>query len=158
MTEEVISRMAVGVNRLFLPVTWCVGITKLQLRAITVQAILVLVTVTATAKIIPPKPVSPVEANGVRYSADRDGRDQYAVATDVATGKQLWKVKVFHTRIKPWIEEDVQWVFITNLRLVDNTLFVRDGRGRCYTVDVKTQRVRRAPCGAVFTPQEGAPQ
>jgi outer membrane protein assembly factor BamB len=132
--------------------------TKLQLRAVIVHAILALATVTATAKIVPPKPVSPVEANGVRYSADRDGRDQYAVATDIATGKQLWKVKVFHTHIKPWIEEDVQWVFITNLRLMDNTLFVRDGMGRCYAVDVKTQRVRQAPCGTVFTAHGGAPQ
>jgi len=132
--------------------------TKLRFRATIVHAILALVTVSAIAKIMPPKPVVPVEANGVRYSADRDGQDQYAVATDIATGKQLWKVKVFHTPIRFWIEEDVQWVFITDLRLMDNTLVVRDGKARCYAVDIKTQRVRKAPCRPAFTPQEGAPQ
>jgi hypothetical protein len=131
---------------------------KLRFRVAIVHATLALVTVSAMAKIMPPKPVVPVEANGVRYSADRDGQDQYAVATDIATGKQMWKVKVFHTPIRFWIEEDVQWVFITDLRLMDNTLFVRDGKARCYAVDVKTQRVRKAPCSPAFTPQEGAPQ
>ena len=128
--------------------------TKLRFRAAIVHAILALVTVSAMAKIMPLKPVVPVEANGVRYSADRDGQDQYAVATDIATGKQLWKVKVFHTPIKFWIEEDVQWVFITELRLMDNTLVVRDGKTRCYAVDVKTQRVRKATCSPAFTPQQ----
>jgi hypothetical protein len=108
-----------------------VAVTKVQLRYVIAHATLALATVTAVAKIMPPKPVVPVEANGVRYSAERDGRDQYAVATDIATGKQLWKVKVFHTPTRFWIEEDVQWVFITNLRLIENTLFVRDGKARC---------------------------
>jgi hypothetical protein len=107
--------------------------------------------VSAWAKIAPLKPVTPVESNGVRYSADRDGKDQYVVATDIPTGNQLWKVKVFHTQIKPWIEEDVQWVFITDLKLVNNSLFVRDGKARCYTVDVKNRRVSKAACNGVFT-------
>ena len=100
----------------------------------------------------------PVEANGVRYSADRDGRDQYAVATDIATGKQLWKVRVFHTHIKFWIEEDVQWVFITDLKLMDNSLFVRDGKGRCYAVDINRHRVLKASCSVAFSQQERASQ
>ena len=109
------------------------------------------VTMAAAAKIIPPKPVAPVEANGVRYSADPDGRDQYVVATDTETGNQLWKVKVFRTHIKFWIEEDVQWVFITNLKLMDNSLFVRDGKARCYAVDINSHRVRKTPCNPIFT-------
>jgi outer membrane protein assembly factor BamB len=128
--------------------------TKLRLRATVVHATLVLATMTAVAKIAPLRPVAPVQANGVRYSADRDGRDQYAVATDIATGKQLWKVKVFHTHIKFWIEEDVQWVFITDLRLMDNSLFVRDGKARCYAVVIKNHRVRKAPCSAAFGQRE----
>jgi outer membrane protein assembly factor BamB len=130
--------------------------TKLQLRPVIVRVTLALATVVAAAKIAPPKPVVPVEANGVRYSADRDGSDQYAVASDIATGKQLWKVKVFHTHIKFWIEEDVQWVFITDLKLMDNSLFVRDGKARCYAVDINSHRVRKAPCSVAFGQQERA--
>ena len=115
---------------------------------------LISVSTTISAKIAPPKPVPPVESAGVRYSADRDGKDQYVVASDTATGKQLWRVKVFHTHTKPWIEEDVQWVFITNLKLVKNSLFVRDGKQRCYAVDVKTHAVGKADCSGVFADKE----
>jgi outer membrane protein assembly factor BamB len=127
---------------------------KPQFRLAFVCALVALAMCTAAAKIAPLKPVTPVDSNGVRYSADRDGKDQYVVATDMATGKQLWRVRVFHTYIKFWVEEDVQWVFITNLKLVDNSLWVRDGKARCYAVDVKTHRVRKAPCSGVFEEQE----
>ena len=126
---------------------------RLQLRAVLVCA-LISVSTAIAAKIAPPKPVPPVESNGVRYTADRDGRDQYVVATDTATGKQLWRVKVFHTHVKPWIEEDVQWVFITDLKLVKNSLFVRDGKERCYAVDIRTQAIRKADCSGAFADRE----
>jgi len=130
-------------------------IAKFRFHAVIRYAMFAMVTAVATAKILPPRPVAPVINNGVRYSADRDGRDQYVVATDISTGKELWKVKVFHTRIKFWVEEDVQWVFITDLRLMDTSLFVRDGKARCYSVDVSSHRVRKVSCGTVFTQQEG---
>ena len=126
---------------------------KLQFRAVLV-CVLVSVSTVMAAKIAPPKPVPPVESNGVRYSADRDGKDQYVVATDTTSGRQLWKVKVFHTHIKPWIEEDVQWVFITDLKLLNNSLLVRDGKERCYAVDVKTHAIRKADCIGVFADRE----
>lgn len=126
---------------------------RLQFRALLACA-LVSVSTAVAAKIAPPKPVPPVESGGVKYSADRDGKDQYVLATDTTTGKQLWRVKVFHTHIKPWIEEDVQWAFITDLKLVKNSLFLRDGKERCYAVDVKTHAVRKADCSGVFEDRE----
>jgi len=64
------------------------------------------------AKRVPPKEVSPIVADGIRYSADGDGTDSYVVASDEASGKTLWSVKVFHTRIKFWREEDNQRLLI----------------------------------------------
>jgi hypothetical protein len=93
-------------------------------------AAILLFTASAVAKRNPPKPVPPVISGGIRYSAEGDARDQYVVATDMASGNQLWKVKVFHNRIKPWMEVDVQWVVITDLKLVDNALLVKDERSR----------------------------
>ena len=104
----------------------------------------------AAAKRMPPKPVSPVISGGIRSSAEGDGRDQYVVAADAASGKVLWKVKVFHNIIKFWMEEDVQWVFITDLKLVDNTLLVRDEDARCYSVELKTRGVKKLRCDAFF--------
>ena len=131
---------------------------RLQFRALLVCIVITLATGLAIAKIAPLKPVAPVESNGVRYAAYGDGRDQYVEASDIATGKELWKVKVFHTHIKFWIEEDVQWIFIKELKVVDNLLFVRDGQARCYAVDVKTRRIRKALCTGVFTQQESSTQ
>src|ERR1017187_8768570 len=77
-----------------------------------------------------------------------------ATAKDVSGGKQLWKVRVFHTPIKSSVEEDVQWVFVTDLKLIDNSVFVRDEKARCYAIPLSTHRVRKAPCGTVFTRPE----
>lgn len=104
----------------------------------------------ALAKRVNPKPVQPVEANGIRYTAEGDGEDQYVIATDLKTSKELWKVKIFHTRIKFWLEEDVQWIFITNLKLSNNSLFVRDEKSRCYAVDLRSHKVRKIDCGSTF--------
>ena len=105
----------------------------------------------AVAKRMQPKPVSPVISGGVRYSAEGDGRDQYVVAADASSGNVLWKVKVFHNHTKFWVEEDVQWVYITNLKLMDNSLLVRDERSRCYSVDLTKKHVKKQQCGDVFS-------
>jgi len=105
---------------------------------------------TATAKRIPPKPVTPVVFEGIRYSADGNGRDQYVVAEDAATGRLLWKVRIFHTRISFWTEEDVQWVYISHLKIMNNSLIVKDERARCYAVELKRRRVKKYRCDDIF--------
>jgi hypothetical protein len=104
----------------------------------------------ALAKRAATKPVSPVTSGGIRYSADGDGRNEYLVAANAADGKELWKVKVFHNYIEPSLEEDVQWIFITDLKLVENSILVRDERSRCYSVNLETKAVRRLRCGGAF--------
>ena len=98
------------------------------------------------AKRIPPKPVKPVSANGVTYSAEGDGRKGYVVATDTSTQKELWRVQIFMVHIKFWIEEDVQWVYITDLRITGDVLLVRDERAKCYAVGLRDKRVKSASC------------
>ena len=113
---------------------------------------LAIFTATAAAKRVPPRPVAPVILDGVRYSAQGDGRDQYVVAEDASSGNELWKVKVFHNNVKFWIEEDVQWVFISNLKLANNMLFVRDEQSRCYSIDLKRKHVSKQKCDGLFSP------
>ena len=124
---------------------------KLCQRSLIIWIVLALVVACAVAKRMPPKPVAPVVANGVRYSAEGDGRNGYVVAADAASGNILWKVKVFHNPIKFWVEEDVQWVYITNLRLVEQSLFIRDESARCYSIDLKTKHVRNQACPQFFS-------
>jgi outer membrane protein assembly factor BamB len=98
------------------------------------------------AKRVPPKPVSPVVYAGVTYSVAGDGREGYVVAIETSTGKELWKVKVFTVHIKGWTEEDVQWVFITDLSLDSNALLIRDEKSRCYRLDLEKKRVKKDKC------------
>lgn len=91
-------------------------------------------------------PVNPVVRGNIRYSAQGDGRIGYVIASEVTTGKELWRVEIFRIHIKPWIEEDVQWVFISDLKLLDNALLVRDEKSRCYRLDLATRRVQKSLC------------
>ena len=105
-----------------------------------------------SAKRVPPKDVPPVVVNSTRYSVNGDGRDSYVVATDVPSGKELWRVKVFHTRIEFWRgEEDNQWVFIGDLKSPGNSLLVRDERNRCYSIDLDTRHVKIKDSATAFS-------
>jgi len=97
-------------------------------------------------KRVPPKPVSPVVRAGVTYSVAGDGRAGYVVATETSTGRELWRVKVFTVHTKFWMEEDVQWVFITDLKSDAAALLVRDERSRCYRLDLNKKRVKKETC------------
>jgi hypothetical protein len=118
-------------------------------------SLLLLCSLPATAKRIPPKEVSPIVANGVRYSAEGDGKHSYVVATAECSGKPLWRVKVFHTRIQLWRgEEDNQWVFISDMKLAGDSILVRDEKNRCYSISLTTKHVKKTNCGGSFPPQE----
>jgi len=93
-----------------------------------------------------PKPVTPVKGAEVTYSADGTGREAFVVATDTSSGKELWRVRIFKVHIKFWIEEDNQWIYITNLKLSGNTLLVRDERDRCYQLELNTKKVKKDVC------------
>jgi hypothetical protein len=111
--------------------------------------------VAAVAKRIAPKDVADIVADGIRYSVNGDGRDSFVVATDMVAGKDLWKVKVFHTRIEFWRgEEDNQWVFISDMKLVANTILVRDEKNRCYSIPLSGKHVKKTRCGNTFPPQD----
>jgi len=90
--------------------------------------------------------VSPVTSNGIMYSASGNGRAGYVVATDVATGKELWRQRIFKTHIRRKLEEDVQWIFISHLAVDGGNLLVRDEKSRCYTLDLGKHHVRKAAC------------
>jgi hypothetical protein len=87
--------------------------------------------VSSLAKRAQPKPVTPVVYAGIRYAADGDGVDEYVVASDASSGKALWKVRVAHNNHDPRMEQDVQDVYITDLKAAKDELLVRDEKFRC---------------------------
>jgi hypothetical protein len=96
----------------------------------------------ADAKRKAPNPVTPVVANGVRYSAVMNGRDESVSAVDAVSGRELWRATVFHNQYDPSLENDVQDVFITDLALQGVTLLVKDEKSRMFSIDLKTRTVK----------------
>ena len=88
--------------------------------------------------------VEPVIYGGVRYAAPNDnGRRGYIQAWDTKTETKLCELTVYRKFINPFLEEDVQWVFIKKLSVEDGWLKVIDERDREYGVNLKTRMVKR---------------
>jgi hypothetical protein len=85
----------------------------------------------------------------VRFIAPNDnGRRAYVQAWDAKTDEKLWDITLFQNFIKPWREECLQWVFIKELRIVNQTLIARDEHDRFYCVDLKTRAVKKRKSAA----------
>lgn len=95
------------------------------------------------AKRAAPKPVPPVIWQGVEYRAPL-GEIGVVQAFDLASGRKLWKTTVYHVVINPLVEEDVQWVLISEMRIQEEKLVITNERGRKYRLDLKTGRVEGA--------------
>lgn len=91
----------------------------------------------------PPK-VEPVVHEGVRYTAPNDnGTRGYVVASEVSDGKKRWDVTVFRIHMIPFMEQDVQHVYIKHLAIRGAALVVTDEKGREFRVDLKTHKVQK---------------
>jgi hypothetical protein len=108
----------------------------------------------AMAKRKAPEPVKPVTANGVTYSAVGDGKSAYVEATESSTGKQLWKVLVYKVHMDSRMEVDAQYVYITELKIIGNALWVRDEKKRCFELDL-TSRKSKPEASPADWPQPG---
>lgn len=80
------------------------------------------------------------------------------IAEDVGSGKELWRLPIYSTTIDPSYEEDVQWVFITQLDIQGDQLLVRDERRRVHVVDLSTRTVVDSQTDHRPTPAEQAEQ
>jgi hypothetical protein len=94
------------------------------------------------AKRVAPTPVPPVTIGSTKYSAPSD-KMGHVVATDTSNGKELWRVRIYSVLINPFLERDVQDVFITSLVISGGTLLIENERGDKYTLDVNTRRVAK---------------
>ena len=100
----------------------------------------------AQAKRAPVPVVAPITHEGVVYQATGNGETAFIIAKDEKTGKELWKAKVYHVHIDPLKEGDVQMIFIKGMLLSSKTLVIQDEAGRCYRLDLETQKVRGTGC------------
>jgi hypothetical protein len=97
-------------------------------------------------KRLPPKPVPPVTKDGVSYSASGGGFEEFVVATEEASGRELWRVRVYEVVPPPAVSSDIFATFITQLKLSGGTLYVKNEAGRCYQVELEKKKASGVRC------------
>ena len=101
------------------------------------------------AKRIPPKKVEPVIHKRIKYTAPNKykqiGNAQigYVEAWDLERGEKLWEKNIYYVSIKPIMEADVQWIFITELSIEDGNLVVTNEHDEKYILNLETGKVSK---------------
>lgn len=100
----------------------------------------------AWSKGVAPAEIPPVSDGVLRYEAPHQlgpclQRGGCVVARDAITGEQKWVVQVYTTVYDPFLEQDVQDVFITSLTLANGVLSVVDQKGRHFQISTTTRVV-----------------
>ena len=98
------------------------------------------------AKRVHPPKVTPITKDGITYTATGDGKTACVVASDANTGKELWKAKIYHVHINPFIEEDNQWIYISEMNLSGNAILIRNEAARCYRLNLIKKSVKKDKC------------
>jgi hypothetical protein len=100
-------------------------------------------TLSADAKRAAPKAVPPIVIDGIEYSAPLD-RIGYVVARWTKTKREIWirQVYVIKYEYKLGLEEDVQWVFINDLRLEGGKLKIGNEKGDEFELDAESLNVK----------------
>jgi hypothetical protein len=111
----------------------------------------------ALAKRAEPKPVPALISGNIKYIAPDvlpNHRSIYGKSTcseksmcvearNKKTGKLLWQAEVYPIEIDPTVELDVQYVYITSLKIERGQLIVKNESGQIFMVDLKTHKVTK---------------
>ena len=110
--------------------------------ATAICSLLVCIAAPVSAKRSPPKFVEPVTVAGVTFSAP-GWPIGIVIATDASSNRELWRQRIYAIRYDRTLEQDVQDVFITSLKLRGNVLVITNERGECFVLDLSTRKVTR---------------
>ncbi|WP_372367101.1 hypothetical protein [Candidatus Uabimicrobium sp. HlEnr_7] len=100
----------------------------------------VFIPVLTLAKIVPPKPVVPIVHNGIEYSAPHNHMG-CIYAKDVETKRVVWWKQVYVVKYNIHLERDVQYVFITSIKIDGIHLIVTNSRNKTYKLNINTFEV-----------------
>jgi hypothetical protein len=98
-----------------------------------------------------PEPNS-ISLNGIRYEAMQCGKVRglaqnggYIAAIEESSNNELWLLKVYDVSYDPEMEDDVQEIFISELKLGEGDLLhVINERGGHYLVNLNTRAVTQS--------------
>jgi hypothetical protein len=113
-----------------------------SLIATAICSLLIFTAAPISAKRPPPKVVKPVTVAGVTFSAP-GWPIGIVIATDAPSGRELWRQRIYTVRYDRTLEQDVQDVFITSLKIRGNVLLITNERGERFELDLSTRKVTR---------------
>lgn len=95
-----------------------------------------------------PENVLAVTHEGIRYEALHFDLKQkqnggYIRAFDQNTNKHLWTVQIYKTTYQSSVEQDVQDIFITSIKIQEGTLHIYDEKNRIFKLNLKDKTVKR---------------
>ena len=93
------------------------------------------------AKRMAPREVEPVTYQGIKYVANH-ARMGFVEAREVKTGKKLWEQQLYQVQIDPRRERDVQDVFITDLKIKNKNLIIKNETQGIYELDLQTRKIK----------------
>lgn len=102
----------------------------------------------AFAKRSAPPEVSPIIHNGYEYSADYCGGlfsgKGVVIIKNIKTGVIVRRITLYRNVYIPFMETDVQWVFIKSMELLDNnTIRIINEGNQIFDLNIKTRIVTR---------------
>ncbi len=111
-------------------------------RLMVLLAVFVMLSVsTVHAKRAAPAKVPPVTAGQIEYRAPRSQMG-CVEAWDTKSNEMIWRRQIYVVKYTVGLERDVQDVFITTLKLKDNTFIVTNERKSEYELDLDTLQVK----------------
>jgi len=99
----------------------------------------------AFAKRGAPKYITPVSKDGIEYSAPLDPSQLgFVVASWQKTKGVIWRKQIYVIKYeyKYGLEEDIQWVFVSGIRLTDNKLIITNEVDYEYELDLDSLQVK----------------
>jgi outer membrane protein assembly factor BamB len=87
-----------------------------------------------------PAEIAPILYNNIKIIAENSSPDNMGIvqAYDTNTNELIWSTKVYEVDMKPNIEEDTQWVFISEMKIDGDKLIVVNEKREVYTLDPNT--------------------
>ena len=126
---------------------------KTATKIILLSAFIIISSTVAYARRKEPEPVAPIDHNDVIYSVphfiqclnDTKGLEQnggYILARDKNTKRIKWLVQIYVTKYDKTIEQDAQDVFITEIKLSEDMLMIKDEKGRTFLLNINTLEIK----------------
>lgn len=79
----------------------------------------------------------PIQYKGLEYQAHEDPEKMGIVTVvDHITNKEVGRLRIYKPFIWPFLEKDVQWVFITDMKINWPFLYVVNEKGKKYSLNI----------------------